>query len=740
MGGNAGNGGNGGSGCGGGVYVRGGTLSLFDSTISANTAAGGAGGAGGGIGYAQTTFGGTVAFGGFGGSGRTGGVGGAGGQGGRGGNVNVLTVQNGNGTTHYYAGTAGNGGSGGRDGDGGAGGNGAHGGAGGGGGSGGSGNGAGLYVTGGSVSLFGDTVSSNNAYGGGGGNGGTGGGGGFGGFGGTGGPGTLANGGDGGSPSVAVSLLSAGGPGLGGRGGDGGNGGTGGNGGSGGNGGNGGNGGSANGGGLYIGGGSVTVVNATVADNDGAGGAGGLAGSQGFGGFPGFGGFGGFGGPGGRSDGGKGATAPSGSAGESGSTGFTGASGVAGSNGTAGAAGGGGLYVAGGTVSLFNSTVADNALQTGVGGGIDVVAGPVTLEATIVAQNVHGPSTADDIAGTVTGTWNLIGTGGSGGLIDGAGHNHVGVASPGLGMLGSNGGVTQTIALAFGSPAVGTGSNSNGLPNPEGILTDQRGFAIPANTALDIGAYQTQATLPAPPTASLQAQTVTSSNASALNPYTFSITVSDQGAIAASTLGGEVVLVSPPGGGAPISATIVSTTPVGPTDAFGNARQFVITLEITPPGGAWTGADNGYYSVTLGGLPILDLNGQSVPTGTVGRFLVDIGSTSSHASGLSFKAQKAGSLKGAYNGTITVTNTGSSTLYGTISLEFQGLSSSLVLSSSTANVTAGTTAGGVQYLTINLAVPLAAGQSIVVAVSFGNVTFGQSVSYTPILLIGVLPS
>ncbi|HZW34639.1 MAG TPA: choice-of-anchor Q domain-containing protein, partial [Isosphaeraceae bacterium] len=303
-----------------------------------------------------------------------------------------------------------------------------------------------------------------------------------------------------------------------------------------------------------------------------------------------------------------------------------------------------------------------------------------------------------------------------------------------LGTLAGNGGPTRTIALLSGSPAIGMGSN------PLNLLTDQRGFAIPANTALDVGAYQTQATAPAPPSASLQAQTVTSSNATALNPYTFTITVSDEGAIAVSTLTGAVVQVDPPGGGAPISATIVSVTPVGPTDTFGDARQFVIQLKLTPPGGAWTGADNGYYSVVLGGLPILDLAGQPVPTGTVGTFLVDIGSVSSHASGLSFRAQRAGSLRGTYNGTITVTNTGSSTLYGTISLEFQGLNPSLVLSSSTANVTTGTTSSGTQYLTINLATPLAAGQSIVVAVSYGNATFGQSISYTPILLIGVPPT
>lgn len=144
--------------------------------------------------------------------------------------------------------------------------------------------------------------------------------------------------------------------------------------------------------------------------------------------------------------------------------------------------------------------------------------------------------------------------------------------------------------------------------------------------------------------------------------------------------------------------------------------------------------------MVLGGSPILDLAGQSVAFGTVGTFLVDIGSVSYRASGLSFKAQKAGSLKGSYNGTITITNSGSSTLFGSISIEFQGLNRSFILSSSTPNVTTGTTTGGTQWLTVNLSSPLAAGQSIVVAVTYGNVTFGQPVSFTPFLLIGVLPT
>ena len=51
----------------------------------------------------------------------------------------------------------------------------------------------------------------------------------------------------------------------------------------------------------------------------------------------------------------------------------------------------------------------------------------------------------------VTGTFNLIGTGGSGGLKNGVSGNIVGVTDPDLGSLGSYGGPTQTMALVPGS-------------------------------------------------------------------------------------------------------------------------------------------------------------------------------------------------------------------------------------------------------------------------------------------------
>jgi hypothetical protein len=116
----------------------------------------------------------------------------------------------------------------------------------------------------------------------------------------------------------------------------------------------------------------------------------------------------------------------------------------------------------------------------------------------IVSRNALATGTAaqaNDIAGTVAtvSSFNLIGTGGSGGLVNGTGGNQVGAAKPGLRLLASNGGHTQTIALATGSPAIGEGSST--IPGIVIPNTDQRGVARPAN-CIDIGAYQTATVIP----------------------------------------------------------------------------------------------------------------------------------------------------------------------------------------------------------------------------------------------------
>ncbi len=175
------------------------------------------------------------------------------------------------------------------------------------------------------------------------------------------------------------------------------------------------------------------------------------------------------------------------------------------------AAGGGGGISTSGPTALTNCTVSDNTAD-GVGGGINsfetttaltnctvsgntstsasggiYLSGTATLNNTIVATN-SDVSGASDIGGpgTASGLNNLIGTGGSGGLVNEVDGNLVGVLDPGLAPLGDYGGPTQTMGLVPGSAAIGAGTAASG------VTTDQRGAPRPTAGSVDIGAFQDQ--------------------------------------------------------------------------------------------------------------------------------------------------------------------------------------------------------------------------------------------------------
>jgi hypothetical protein len=166
-------------------------------------------------------------------------------------------------------------------------------------------------------------------------------------------------------------------------------------------------------------------------------------------------------------------------------------------------ASGGGIFVGPNcTVNVINSTLSGNSA-----GGADVVGasgggiaafvgtnGTVTLKNTLVAGNTVEEQrigvTPSDVTGTLdtANSWNnLVGTGGSGGLIDGVQGNRVGVINPRLAPLGNYGGPTQTMALLPGSPALNAGSNAFAAG-----ATDQRGLPRIAGGAVDIGAFESQ--------------------------------------------------------------------------------------------------------------------------------------------------------------------------------------------------------------------------------------------------------
>ena len=124
---------------------------------------------------------------------------------------------------------------------------------------------------------------------------------------------------------------------------------------------------------------------------------------------------------------------------------------------------GGGVSTLGGTMTLADCTVSGNSVAGTFGGGVANYGGTATLTDTIVAGNTSS-SSPSDIGGTVAGTYDLIGTGGSGGLVDGVDGNVVGVADPVLGALGDYGGLTETIPLLPGSPAIDAGTPAGARP------------------------------------------------------------------------------------------------------------------------------------------------------------------------------------------------------------------------------------------------------------------------------------
>ncbi|MBW4569340.1 MAG: DUF4114 domain-containing protein [Tolypothrix carrinoi HA7290-LM1] len=159
---------------------------------------------------------------------------------------------------------------------------------------------------------------------------------------------------------------------------------------------------------------------------------------------------------------------------------------------------GGGIYTKGiGTVTVSNTTLSGNSAvysgsggSGGFGGGIYNDGGSSTVNAknTIIAKNTAS-SSDPDFYGTLTSQgYNLIGVySGTAATGDNFGTNAVPV-DPKLGSLANNGGLTQTMALLDGSPAINTGDPAFTSPP----TTDQRGtgFNRIKNIRIDIGAYE----------------------------------------------------------------------------------------------------------------------------------------------------------------------------------------------------------------------------------------------------------
>jgi CSLREA domain-containing protein len=172
---------------------------------------------------------------------------------------------------------------------------------------------------------------------------------------------------------------------------------------------------------------------------------------------------------------------------------------------------GGGIHNYNGQATLVNVTLNGNTATTG--GGIYKDSGTLRLLNSIVAN-----STGGDCAGASTVSHSLI-QDGSCGASDLTNGNLTG--DPKLSALADNGGLTQTMAVGIGSPAVDTGDNSllteaavgadfNGDGDTNDTLTtDQRGasYARVENNTVDMGAFES-----VPPPSTLTVDTTSDSN------------------------------------------------------------------------------------------------------------------------------------------------------------------------------------------------------------------------------------
>lgn len=183
-----------------------------------------------------------------------------------------------------------------------------------------------------------------------------------------------------------------------------------------------------------------------------------------------------------------------GAAGDGGAGGWIGGNGGSGGN-----AQGGGFHNSG-AAGVTNCTFAANGLvggSQGKGGG-GLSAGEDGHDGTVAGANVASTQSPLRLRNTIlAGTTNLVNASGT---IEDGGHNLSSDATPAfqppglnnqdpkLGTFGSHGGLTQTISLGSGSPAIGLAAPEAAVP------TDQRGVARPAAQP-DAGAFERQPVL-----------------------------------------------------------------------------------------------------------------------------------------------------------------------------------------------------------------------------------------------------
>jgi predicted outer membrane repeat protein len=157
-------------------------------------------------------------------------------------------------------------------------------------------------------------------------------------------------------------------------------------------------------------------------------------------------------------------------------------------------AAGGAIYTPGGGITLRNSTIAFNSAVgangwPGVGGAFAAQSGfePFTLGGSIVAQNTQTGASQCAFAAVTSNDYNVLGPI-SDCSVKTAANDSTNVANANLLAPANNGGLTETIALDWGSVAFDRIPAADAQCTNQ--ATDQRGLARPAFNGCDSGAYE----------------------------------------------------------------------------------------------------------------------------------------------------------------------------------------------------------------------------------------------------------
>lgn len=132
----------------------------------------------------------------------------------------------------------------------------------------------------------------------------------------------------------------------------------------------------------------------------------------------------------------------------------------------------------------------------------------------------------------------------------------------------------------------------------------------------------------AAPVAAVSAPAVGASSLGA-GTYTFDVTYTDDFFINRSTLDSNDILVTGPNGFSRI-ATLVVAAPS--TTGPGGYQSTVATYRFTAPSGAWSAGAGGTYTVSLRSKQVKDTAGNSIASGALGTFAVDLAPPTAAAS------------------------------------------------------------------------------------------------------------